>query len=58
MLFTMGMTVEDDFNDNFIKVGNGVKIARAKQFGHWFLNETSDSCIVQSAAALANLQHR
>jgi len=26
-------------------IGNDVKIARVKQFGHWFFNETSDSCI-------------
>ena len=30
------------------QVGNAVKIARAKQFGHWFLNETTDSCISPS----------
>ena len=41
LLFTMIVKL----NDHFIQIGNQMKIARAKQFGHWFFNETSDSCI-------------
>ena len=52
LLFTMGMIVK--LNDHFIQIGNQKKIARAKQFGHWFFNETSDSCIV--SPTLSDLQ--
>jgi len=38
-------------------VGNEVKIARAKQFGHWFLNETSDSCMKPPPPLLNPQQH-